>query len=294
METRDCQPQGAPAPSRRAFLERAAGTGLAAAAGVALLAGASEAGMQTQAPGGAAAAAAPSASDLAILNYALTLERLESTFYNMNGDKTYLGTGTLKSIIDEIRQHENEHVMLLLGVLGANAAPAPQFQGLDAATVDQFLMMSQTFEDVGVSAYLGQAPMIQDPTLLATAAGIMDIEARHAGGIRDYRKSVPSQGNPAGGGDPADTLTEDSEAVNRARTMAEVLALIAPFIAGGATPTTTPTTTPATPATPTTTPAAGGTSTTGTGGTSTTGTAGMTATGTGGTAATGTGGTPSY
>jgi len=220
-------------PSRRRFLQRLTSTGLATVAGVALLPHASWARFKY----------VPYVNpqlDIDILNFALTLERLEATFYNMNGDKTYLGTGTLKDMIAEIRDHENAHVALLEGVLGAKAAPKPTFQGLDAATLTQFLTMSQTFEDVGVSAYLGQAPLINDKGILATAGAIMDIEARHAGGIRAYRKTVPSNGNPPDGGDATITLTEDREALNRARTKDQVLALVAPFIVGATTVTNPP------------------------------------------------------
>ncbi len=87
------------------------------------------------------------------------------------------------------------------------------------------------FEDVGVSAYLGQAPNIQDKGVLSTAGAIMAVEARHAGGLRAYRKVAST----AEGGDPNTTLTEDREAQNRARTRDQVLALIGPFIVGSAT-----------------------------------------------------------
>jgi hypothetical protein len=141
--------------------------------------------------------------------------------------------GTLKSIVDEIRDHENAHVALLEQALGTNAQPAPQFQNLDAPTLQQFLTMAQTFEDVGVSAYLGQLPNIVDKQTLGTAAGIMAVEARHAGGIRAYRKTVST----AEGGDPNITLTEDREVVNRVRTKEQVTAAIQPYLVGVQTPT---------------------------------------------------------
>jgi hypothetical protein len=150
-------------------------------------------------------------------------------------------TGTLKAIVDEIRDHENAHVALLEQALGANAQPSPQFQNLDAPTLQQFLTMAQTFEDVGVSAYLGQLPLIQDNQTLSTAGGIMAVEARHAGGLRAYRKTAST----AEGGDPNITLTEDREPVNRVRTREQVLAAIQPYLVGGTTPT--PITNPTTP-----------------------------------------------
>jgi hypothetical protein len=147
-------------------------------------------------------------------------------------------TPALKSMVDEIRDHENAHVSLLEQALGSNAQAAPTFQNLDAPTLQQFLTMAQMFEDIGTSAYLGQAPLIQDKTILATAGAIMAVEARHAGGLRAYRKVA----SPAEGGDASITLTEDRESLNRARTRDQVMALIQPFIATGATPVT-----PATP-----------------------------------------------
>ncbi len=237
-ENREAQEEYPTRPSRRLFLRRATQGGMATLAGAALIPGLARAQGVTPGttPTPSGTPAGPSAGDLDILNFALTLERLEAMFYNLNGDKPYLGSGTLKAIVAEIRDHENAHVALLQGALGANAQPAPTFQGLDAPTLTQFLTMAQTFEDVGVSAYLGQAPLIQDKGILATASAILDIEARHAGGIREYRKTAPSAGNPAEGGDATITLTEDREAVNRARSKAEVLALVAPFIAGTAAP----------------------------------------------------------
>jgi hypothetical protein len=277
-------------PSRRIFLKRAAGTGLAAVAGIALAPGLSLAGKPGQIPGTAGTGQTPttaggtgqttpaggtgqnttpaatpatlSAQDMAVLNFVLLLERMEAAFYNLNGDKAFLGAGTLKSTIAEIRDHENQHVQLLEGVLGANARPVVQFQNLDSPTLGQFLTLAQTLEDVVVSAYLGAMASVQDKNILTTAAGIMDVDARHAGGIREYRKTAPSAGNPAEGGDPNITLTEDREPVNRARTGNDVLALVAPYIVGGIASVTTPTTT-----TPTTTPVGGTTPVAGTPGT---------------------------
>jgi hypothetical protein len=138
---------------------------------------------------------------------------------------------TLKNIVDEIRAHENAHVALLEQTLGADAEPAPTFQNLTAPTLQQFLEMAQMFEDVGVSAYVDQAPLLENRGLLTSAGAILAVEARHAGGIRAYRKVAST----AEGGDPNITLTEDREALNRTRSRDQVLALIAPFIVGSAT-----------------------------------------------------------
>ena len=51
--------------------------------------------------------------------------------------------------------------------------------------MNDFLRLSRIFKDVGVSAYLGAAPLIQNKTYLDSAARIMDTEAQHSGTIRD-------------------------------------------------------------------------------------------------------------
>jgi hypothetical protein len=137
-------------------------------------------------------------------------------------------SGTLKGIIDEIRDHENAHVAQLTQLLGTNAQAPQTFQNLDAPTLQQFLTLAQTLEDVAASAYLGQLSQIQDKQLLATVSAIAMVEGRHAGGLRAYRKGA-STGD---GGDPNLTLTEDREALNRARTQAQVQALIQPYTTG--------------------------------------------------------------
>jgi len=80
-----------------------------------------------------------------------------------------------------------------------------------AATAD----LAYTVENLGASAYLGQAPLIQSKTVLAAALAIHTVEARHASTIGTLvKKSVTPDGGFA---KPAD--------------MSEVLAAVKPFLA---------------------------------------------------------------
>ncbi len=69
--------------------------------------------------------------------------------------------------------------------LGGKPVKAPGVDFGDAlSNQEAFLKLAQTFEDTGVSAYNGAAPMIQSPDVLAAAGSIVQVEARHAAAIR--------------------------------------------------------------------------------------------------------------
>jgi hypothetical protein len=146
------------------------------------------------------------------------------------GASTGASLAALRSMVEEIRAHHNQHVTLIEQRLGTNTPVAPTFQNLDAPTLQQFLSMAQMIEDVSVSANAGMVPEFQDRQLLAFMAAIGLVEGRHAGAIRAWRKAAST----ALGGDPNLTLTEDGQPLNPARTREQVMALIQPFV-GGAT-----------------------------------------------------------
>ena len=126
--------------------------------------------------------------DVEILNFALTLEYLEAAFYTQGLKQVSGLSGDAKSLATEIRDNENEHVAALMKTikdLGGTPVKAPGVDFGDAfANEKAFLKLAQTFEDTGVSAYNGAAPMIESTDVLAAAGSIVQIEARHAAAIR--------------------------------------------------------------------------------------------------------------
>lgn len=124
-------------------------------------------------------------SDVDILNFALTLEYLESAFYAEAVANGAL-KGELASFAQVVAVHEAAHVGALQSALGSSAIKKPSFD-FKGTTEDnkKFAGTAQALEDTGVSAYLGQAGNIKTPAVLAAAGSILPIEARHASWIRD-------------------------------------------------------------------------------------------------------------
>lgn len=126
-----------------------------------------------------------------VLNFALTLEYLEAAFYDQ-GNKSGVIPSEYRSVFRTIGGHETAHVKLLKGVLGSAAVAAP---GVDFTAggkyadvwenFDTFLTLSQTFEDLGVAAYKGQAGnLMGSKEVLTVALQIHSVEARHASEVR--------------------------------------------------------------------------------------------------------------
>jgi Ferritin-like domain len=135
------------------------------------------------------------AGDVGILNFALTLEYLEAAFYKEALSKAGL-SGQAKKLAQEIGDHEDQHVDALTAAIkkaGGKPVKAPMatFPLSDQAS---FLKLAETFEDTGVAAYDGAAPMIKSTDVLAAAGSIVQVEARHAAAIRYLRGESPTRG----------------------------------------------------------------------------------------------------
>lgn len=152
--------------------------------------------------------------DIGILNFALTLEYLESAFYREAKTRAK-ASGDLKALIDLVAMDEDEHVKALTASivqLGGKPVAEPKFDFPYSDTAG-FLELAQTFEDTGVSAYNGAGPQIKSKEVLGSAGAIVQVEARHAAAIRLQRGEEPSP-----------------EAFDPALTEAKVLKAVEPFI----------------------------------------------------------------
>lgn len=131
--------------------------------------------------------------DVGILNFALTLEYLESTFYK-EAKRRAGASGELKRLIDLVAKDEDEHVKVLTSTivqLGGKPVAKPKFD-FPYDNTKEFLKLAQTFEDTGVSAYNGAAPQIKSKEVLGAAGSIVQVEARHAAAIRLQNGEEPS------------------------------------------------------------------------------------------------------
>jgi len=157
--------------------------------------------------------------DVDIVNFALTLEYLESAFYTAAASKVPGMSSDLKALVKEIRDNEGEHVDALTAAvkqLGGKPAAIPKVDfGGAFDSPESFLKLANVFEDTGVSAYNGAAPGISSVQVLAEAGAIVQVEARHAALIRLQRGQTPAPN--------AFDMTLKAD---------EVLAAVKPFIKG--------------------------------------------------------------
>ncbi|GAA5149940.1 ferritin-like domain-containing protein [Nocardioides marinquilinus] len=210
---------------RRAFMKSASIGGLGVVGAGAALTGLT-----------AGSAQAASASDGAVLNFALNLEYLEAEFYQQaafgrslpdrltrgrgqrggvkGGRKVNFSTPAIRKYAVEIANDELAHVKFLRTALGGTAVARPAIDITSSFTAaaraagligpnqrfdpyaneNNFLLAAFIFEDVGVTAYKGAAPLVQNKTFLEAAAGILAVEAYHAGIVRSalYDKGLMS------------------------------------------------------------------------------------------------------
>ncbi|MGI8548036.1 MAG: ferritin-like domain-containing protein [Gemmatimonadaceae bacterium] len=198
-----------------------------------------------------------------VLNFALTLEYLESEFYVRGVGTPNLIPSDMFNVFDQIRKHEVAHVALLRGVLGSLQVAKPEFDFTGGkgrgngpfadvfSNPQTFAALSQAFEDTGVRAYKGQASyLIDSPDILETALRVHAVEARHAAEVRrmrdqkgwivgNSRGNLPAQTQPVYNGEattfhfilarPGSGISM-TEAFDETLTKSQVLDIVAPFL----------------------------------------------------------------
>jgi hypothetical protein len=197
-----------------------------------------------------------------VLNFALTLEYLESSFYTMGLAASGLIPSADTTIFMQISKHETDHVNTLTSTIASlqgTPVAKPNFDFTAGGTFPDvftnyqtFLALSNAFEDTGVRAYKGQAPALLGAGAVLTAAlDIHSVEARHAcevrrlRGLKGWISNAEANGLPAAiyaGEDNTTQLTINvttittapavsvTEAFDEPLTMAQVLAIATPFI----------------------------------------------------------------
>jgi rubrerythrin len=202
---------------RKRFLKMAGSAGAASFGAFVLAAcgSSSSSSKSTSAASTATSASSSAGGDIAILNYALTLEYLESEFYS-KVIAAKLFSGKVAELLQTFGSQEDSHVVALkaaVSKLGGTPAEDPKGK-FPITSATQVAQLAYTVENLGAAAYLGQAAKIQSPEVLASALAIHTVEARHAATLGTLvKKSVTPQGAFA---TPAD--------------MSSVLAAVKPFL----------------------------------------------------------------
>lgn len=145
-------------------------------------------------------------NDIEILNFARTLEFLEAEFYregleNIDDAALRQQVAELGVIEDRVlqrlrtvRDHEITHAEVLgqtVEMLGGEPVPSPQFDfGTAVQQPDEFIATGAMLEDIGVSAYAGAAPSIENVDLVPPALSIHSVEARHASFLRELNGEI--------------------------------------------------------------------------------------------------------
>ena len=218
--------------SRKRFMKMLGGAGAVSAFGLLLAACGDDdkKGTASSASSSSASSADDNAGDLKIVNYALTLEYLETTFYNEVIDSGLVTDKATVEIAKKFAATEQEHVDALIAAakaLGGEPVEAPKtnFKPTLDKGLKTVLATAATVENLGAAAYLGQAGAIKSKEILASALAIHSVEARHAAALN----ILIGRGFGDGKGGLEGALPDG--AFGKPMDMASVLAAAKPFLA---------------------------------------------------------------
>jgi len=173
---------------------------------------------------------APSSSspDLLVFQFANVLEDLETQFYSQalstftDADFTDAGFSSAQlttQLITTIQSDEQTHFQTLnqgIATLGGTPLSCTFNFGDALSSVTSMINTARVVENIGVAAYLGGATLITDTVLLADAASILTVEARH--------QTILNMMSGTGNAIP--------QAFDIPLTPGEILAMASPFISG--------------------------------------------------------------
>jgi hypothetical protein len=137
---------------------------------------------------------AQAASDVAIFNYGLAFEYLQSTFYTESERLGTVGRMPPRKEVwaKTLGAHERAHVKILQSVLGKAAVKKPSFNFRgNTESEARFTRTAVAMEDLTTALLTGVTPKIKDRGLVAAAFSLLTVEARHAAWARHIAGFVP-------------------------------------------------------------------------------------------------------
>jgi hypothetical protein len=165
--------------------------------------------------------------DTGVLNYAYSLEQLETAFYLKVTDHAAFNSifsDKERNKIMEIRDNELVHREFYRTALGSSAIRdlEPDFKTVDFTSRESILAHAVMFEDTGVAAYNGSGKLLTDVNNLVVAGKIVSVEARHVAVLRNM---LLPKSSAFAGDDVVNPMGLD-----RALSPSTILLMVQPFI----------------------------------------------------------------
>lgn len=157
----------------------------------AALGGASFMGAMAAAPAWAKSTRRSKSTDVLILRFGLTFERLQAHFY-AEGLRVGGFSRETKKWARVIGAHERAHARIIKHILGPKAIPSPFFDYHGVTERETaFTKTAVAMEDLTTALLIGVMPRLDSPSLAAALFSLLTVEARHAAWVRHDRGLLP-------------------------------------------------------------------------------------------------------